>query len=399
MSNGIDWRYLGYDGDPIPGCPATVEDGAAAYQRTAQDLSSGARALSTMVGSTEAIVMKTMDAIREDADDVRAGMSELVGRYSMAHAALRDYGPALRRAQDQARAAAADAIGAKRRYGMHVEEVQAQRRAMLSFEADQRSRAVEQAQMATTRANYANAELQSAHDRIAAAIAQRDEAAERAVGLIRDGDELCALKDTWQDRAQEVVALGLATLGAAGKAVVQGIIDFGKLVWEHIDTIALVLDVIAIGLGVAALAFPPLAVVAAGFRFAGWGARAISTVKTAAGVARDASEGNGAGAIVGVVAIGASVALPGFLKGRVLSKVATPKVIRDMSNPTLQWGGRKLFREAPLVFAPLLSPVGLQRAIKAEAAGLVVDTAIDWGAGYVKHDLSSSRRVEPCLTN
>lgn len=399
VSNGIDWRYLGYDGDPIPGCPDTVEEGAAAYKKTAQDLSSGARALTTMVDSTEAIVMKTMDAIRGDADEVRTGMSELVGRYSMAHSALRDYGPALRKAQDQARAAAAEAMEAKRRYSMHVDELQAHRRAMLSFEAEQRSRAVEQAQMATTRANAANADLQSAHDRIAAAIARRDEAGEHAAGRIESGDELCGLKDSWQDRAQEVVTEGLGYLDAARKAVVQGIIDVGKWVWEHIDEISVVLDVIAIGLAVAALAFPLLAPFAAAAKLAAVGTRAIGTLKNVVGVARDVSDGDAIGAVVGVASLAAAFFLPGRVTKGMLTKVTTPKIIRDLKIPAVRNLGEKLFRDAPLVFAPELYKVGLRRAALAETAGLVTDGAITFGTWAVKQSLPSPRRVEPCLTN
>lgn len=410
VSNGIDWRYLGYDGDPVPGCPDTIEEGAAAYKKTAQDLSSGARALTTMVDSTEAIVMKTMDAIREDSDQVRAGMSELVGRYSMAHAALRDYGPALRKAQDQARAAAADAIEAKRRYSMHVEEVQAQRRAMLSFEADQRIRAVEQAQMATTRANAANADLQAAHDRIAAAIAQRDEAGDQAAQRIETGDELCALQDSWQDRAQEVVALGLANLGAAGKAVVQGIIDVGKFVWEHIDEISLALDVIAITLSIAALAFPPLAAAAlavkgvglliAGFKAAQLVARVASIAKSSVGVYQDAQNGEGGKVAVGVIAIAATSFLAFSRVGsKPISVIRGKQWLDGATKATAQ----QLFRSHPIAFTTLAAEHSFRAQfgpkVAIDAMKFVGELAIENGAEHVKHSLSSPRRVEPCLTN
>lgn len=404
MTECIDWGRLGYHGHPVPGNPQAVEEGASFYRRTATLLDEGADALSIMIGSTDEIVSEAIDAMATQVGTTRTVMSDLHTRYHATSAALAEYAPALRETRTRAEAAAHEALAARQAYDRHAEQYRGYVRQMMTLDSDVRNHYVDLANSEAAAAGTAKSNLAAARARIDAACHDRDRAAETAAQKISAAIDASTLNDTFTDH--------LSAHWEGAKLLLEpywsGIWAIGEWVWEHLDEIALVLDVLSI-----VFMFVPLV------GWVGVALRALSCackifrrlklLKRGIELSQDIRRGDGRAIAVGLMGFAASALLSGLISAKaapLLKRVPLPKGAAKIPRPSLversieaaNTNKGTLGRAVPIpqVRLPVnLSPSTAYRAVKVSerTANYGIGKLTSWGQDSVR---SQTGRVTTC---
>lgn len=296
-----DWSPLSLASDPTPGDPTQVRGGGRRYREVANAIARAASTLRALeAGASQA---DSVSALLETRDDIVDQISNAEGRYRTVGDALVTYSYTLDRVQADTATALSRARTAQREVDF-AERLQRYYR-RLAEDANDPDQAEQRAEYRRKENRYrgdasdARGEVESQQQVVAAAVADRDTAAQTAIDQIEQITSSDGLTDSWWDNWGAKLTAWIATIAEA-IAAIAGILAL-LLCWVPILGQAL-LAIAAIAGIVAALANILLA--ATGEK--SWGEAALSIVFAALGCV-------GLGGARGVLAALKSGA--GFLRG------------------------------------------------------------------------------------
>ncbi len=270
MALNCDLSFAGV-GDQLEGDPAGIRDGAADMHRAGENLGNAARAVNKLVSSSDEIVSKAFDAIGEKAGIATSKLSDAGHRYRRIAEELNGFAAVLETEQANARRHAETAQEAKGRMDRAEAAYNKARVKAMTVDQDAQNSAVADAEQASSHFDSANADYSQAISSIQAAASRVAEANNKAASAIESISNVSGLEDSFLDR-----------LCAAVKAVVDTIVKIGKWIWDNIDTICLVLDIVSLVLmcipGVNA-AVGALKLIVTAVNFLSKAAKAIQTTK------------------------------------------------------------------------------------------------------------------------
>jgi hypothetical protein len=236
MSRPTNWAPLLLIGDPVPGCPDTVERGARGYATTADTLTDTANAL---VGLRDRTITRSraVDAVLLQAENLACTVRQLQGRYDGAAQALLQYAPALRTAQadslrilNEARECAGQVMHAAAAVG------EADLKVVTSLGDPGR---VAQASTDLVHANQNLMRLQgrlvTLRVQIGQVTAARDNAAKAAAARIDSAIEHSGVKDTLWDQLGDLVAKINHALAEIGKFVHKVLTELIRQIATRVD--------------------------------------------------------------------------------------------------------------------------------------------------------------------
>lgn len=251
MSRPFSWYPLA-PSDPVPGDPAAVQTAGVRYTHMAVTITATARQLRTLTDA-DGTVSDAVDAIREKAETVAGDIERAHDRYHGVGLALQTYATALAAAQTEADAALADARAAQERLDQANAAITlAQRRldGLSDEDVDDEARTRYQGQRTSARNERDDAEIAliAARTRLDAAVADRDSAAEIAIGAIDDIPSDGLDDGWWEDWGSDIAHTVSTWAGnlAAGFGI-------AALVLSWVPVVGPALGIIAAGLGAVAL--------------------------------------------------------------------------------------------------------------------------------------------------
>lgn len=233
VRDGYPWSSVGYFSDPIPGDPGLLEAYASTCSGTATTLERAAGNLNRLQGGET--ISDAVAAILARASEAAGTLGALQVRYSAIAGAVRGYAPSLKQAQAESLAAVEAASTAKAREKEARNAAIAALPGAASFDEAERKRAVEEYHVQRSRQAAAQAELYSAKAKLAAAIRDRDDAADAAARRIDGVLQDSTLNDSAWDK-----------FVAMASSVVKTLADVATWVWENLDKIAVVLMVVGL---------------------------------------------------------------------------------------------------------------------------------------------------------
>jgi len=197
-----DWSPLGWHHDPVPGAPEIVEDYAGRFRTTATQAGEAARLLESF--SRSGMVSYSVDKLLAESTALAGRLTLVESRYVGAAGALSRYAPELRSARDRSwelLQQAGPLREQERRAHDHSNEMYWQLQFMPC--GPQRDGLVDQYQ-ANERARAAQkSNIQNVKDALKQICNQRDSAAENAASIIKRAMEASGLNDTIVDHVQE----------------------------------------------------------------------------------------------------------------------------------------------------------------------------------------------------
>lgn len=237
-----DWSLLGLPQDPIPGDPAVVRHAEQQYRATAEAVNDAATNLARldMSSSVSIRLAKVLDQIKS----VRGQLEQVESRVAGAALALGQYAPALEQAQADSVAALEEAemaIAGGSRDAYIRDQIASDYNS--SNDPIAREQLKDRYDYYNLRVRRASASLELARTRVRDAIAARDTAATRAIGTLEEVDRGSQVKDTPIEQVldwlnQNVMPIVNAIAGTVAK--------IATWVYENIDTIAVVLNLLAL---------------------------------------------------------------------------------------------------------------------------------------------------------
>jgi hypothetical protein len=237
--------------DPIPGSPDVLDRNAALFRTSASNVGSAITNLARLdcrdENYSEAILK-----IMEKADSVAASLTLVKSRYEAMEQALTHYAPRLRQAQATSLTALNNATEAARRKNEAWGRIWEAKPRTLSPDTAVRDQAVYEYNRAVSDFGHAKGDIADAKALLAQAIGVRNTAGDTAAGIVRE-----ALKDSpLNDDIWDHVGQALASIG---KAVVTSV----AWIWDHIDEISLVLDVVCLVLTLTGVGAPVAGIIKA----------------------------------------------------------------------------------------------------------------------------------------
>lgn len=200
----VDWSALGVSADPTPGDPDRVLAAASEFGRTATSLGEAASNLRRLDSST--MCSEAVDKVVAKSRDVAAQLELVKVRYDEASAALQEYEPYLRRAQQEAEAAASEAAAARDEARRAADAANQHRYGVMAAPDDaQRTEYLDAYNREVSRHREAQDGVRQARQRLQLAIDERDKAghhaADRIEGVVRDS----LLNDSVVDRFKDLM--------------------------------------------------------------------------------------------------------------------------------------------------------------------------------------------------
>lgn len=243
---GYDWGSLGsaWGSDPVPGSPEVLENVAATYSASAENLARAAENL-RQLRSGEQTRSDAVEKIMEKAVATAGTLDQVQSRYRTVSRVLNTYAPELREAQRMSLEAVEQAGPAvRRREAARVANEQARWRTVTVDQAT-RDQAMEDYHRTKSAYLAADAELNEARAKLDAAIKKRNAAGERAKQDVGDAIAGSPLNDSIGDY--------LSAAWEAIKKVTGAVLEW---LWEHIDEICLVLDILSVVLALTGVGGP-----------------------------------------------------------------------------------------------------------------------------------------------
>ncbi|MBK8732770.1 MAG: hypothetical protein IPL93_07885 [Actinomycetales bacterium] len=251
-----------------------------------------------------------VDAILKQSHEAAEALAKVSSRYSGTAYALAGYAPELREAQrmaDEAWRLAAAAEPKRRESSARAHDLWLGWRT--SFNPDDAANFEELYHQQKAAAETHAGEVAHARHLLEQAIKKRDEAASVAQSKVRDALEHSEVNDTILDYFKEIIDKGADLLS-----------KIGKWIWDNIDTIALVLTVVA-----AITAFiPGVNVIAPALLAISKGAQLLAKVKAAVTAVQAVWKGVKTGNWGDAIGVGV-----GYLLGKVVGKVGGSLVMKD----------------------------------------------------------------------
>lgn len=264
--SGLNWALVGHRSDPITGDPGSVDAHAQHYTATAQNLERAQSNLDNLQ-SDDLTCSEAVEAILARAREMSGLLQAIEVRYVTIGDALKVYAPSLKEAQRVSAEAVAEATAAAQRKRSSAQAANEAALRYKSFDEAERTRAQEDYYTYKAAAARAQGDIDDAKAKVLAAIASRDEAASGAESRIRSVIDESAVNDTVADKIANFLADAGEVIG-----------NVLKWIWDNIDTICLVLDLIAVVLALTGIGGPVAAVLKVVSTLAR-GARAISMAK------------------------------------------------------------------------------------------------------------------------
>lgn len=307
------------------GSPDALESGAQTLRSTATTLDAAAANIRRLTENGNELESQAFSALAERSSEVHGTMGKVALRYRLMATATQKFAEVLRTEQQTAARLVGEAAEARNAY-THASQQHSQARLLARDpEPSSQQRALVLSQQANVAANRANAGLESAKQQLRAAAQRVNDANKSASEEIRSAMEVSGLDDTLWDKICYVGAkIGEAAAAAA------------KWIWDNIDTICLVLDIVALVL----MFIPGLGTVAGGVLKAltvlTRVARGISIARQGLGAIEQFRQGDVAGGVGAVAMIGA-----GFVLGKAVGKshYVRGKSAR-LANKTFSHGGK-----------------------------------------------------------
>ncbi len=302
------------------GSPDALESGAQTLRSTATTLDAAAANIRRLTENGNELESQAFSALAERSSEVHGTMGKVALRYRLMATATQKFAEVLRTEQQTAARLVGEAAEARNAY-THASQQHSQARLLARDpEPSSQQRALVLSQQANVAANRANAGLESAKQQLRAAAQRVNDANKSASEEIRSAMEVSGLDDTLWDKICYVGAkIGEAAAAAA------------KWIWDNIDTICLVLDIVALvlafipGIGTAAGALIKAVTILARV------AKGVSLIKTAVEGVEKAQQGDGWGAVGSFAKIGLTLAAgPIAKKVGSASKVGTDQIAKKM---------------------------------------------------------------------
>ncbi len=314
------------------GSPDALASGAQTLRTSASSLDEAARNIRMLTEQGSELESEAFGALAEKSRDLHGTLAGVALRYRMMATAAQNFSDVLRTEQGNALRLLDEAAGAQRAYSSARGRHEYAKSLARDPDPTSQQRAVELAQRAGADASRANATLMAAKQQLLAAAGRIKEANETASGVVRTAMEMSGLNDSFWEK--------LAYLG--GK-IAEVAMVVGTWIWDHIDTICLVLDVLSLVL----MFIPGIGTVAGGAIKLAVGlikvlttvAHTISKVKMVAEIGDDALEGRWDQVGSGVLKFGLSFAIGKAAKGISTSRWAKSATAR-IANKLFSHGGQ-----------------------------------------------------------
>lgn len=307
--SGYNWSSLGtsWGSDPIPGSPEVVDTCAVAYRGSADNLTRAIQNLRNL-HSAEDTTSEAVEKIMAKATAVAGTLDQVRERYDTISRALNGYSPQLRDAQRMSIQAVQEATAAVRERQEARARNEAARAKSVTVDQAVRDQALQEYHQSRSDYLRADAKVESAKALLANAISKRDAAGETARGMIAGCIEDSSLNDTIGDY-----------LSAAWEKISKVVESTLKWIWDHIDQICLVLDVLSVILMLTGVGGPVAAALQLVSRAAKV-AHVLSKVKMGVNLLKNVYTGLKTGDWNGLVSAGLSFGLS-WAGGKILGKV------------------------------------------------------------------------------
>lgn len=239
---GYDWRSVGQllNNDPIPGSPDELERIASGFRHQADNLGRAAGNL-RLLQNRDDTCSEAVTKIMTKASDTAASLDAVRERYETISAALGGYAPELREAQRISIEAVTRATDAARRKRAAASAVEEARWRFVNVDEQVRNQAQEDYYSNKAAYEHADGDVASAQALLRQAISQRDAAGNTAQSRIKGEISSSPLNDTVLDHLEVVARV---------------VTKAAKWVWDHIDIICIVLDVLAVVLALTGIGAP-----------------------------------------------------------------------------------------------------------------------------------------------
>jgi len=197
-----DWSAIGESGDPVGGDVYRVAEEQRYYRDMAQEISDQAANL-RRIGADGALIGKSMDELRETANQMAGRLERLKGRYEAVSSQLQAWQPALQTAQDGSLSALHRAEEARRRLDTLDNRPPVARSAEPPTPAQLETRIAEERRHEAA-VDAAQDELRAARRQLDAVLEARDDAAAQvAHEIMRSLED--DVSDSWWDGVKETV--------------------------------------------------------------------------------------------------------------------------------------------------------------------------------------------------
>lgn len=220
MARAQNWMPLLRSVDPIPGDPSAVSAAARRYRQAAQDIERAHASLNRLSYQSKGEAVKK---IQERAREIATEVKKAQGRCEKAAEALEVYHPALEDAQRRSLVALERAKpAAKRKKACASRVSQIAIEAMCVKDPRRLKHLNEELKAVKGRLAGANNDQQAAIRMLEAAERSRDEAAERAIVILKDANASSELKDSFWDKCKDALHQ-LAKMAEALKPILEKI--------------------------------------------------------------------------------------------------------------------------------------------------------------------------------
>lgn len=321
-------------------------------------------------------------ALAGKANEIKEGMDKTVLRYRLMAAAVSEFSTVLREEQSKVQSHIDGATQAKADYQVAVDQHQRAQNLARSVDPCDRQEATNLGAWAATRSQTASASLCSHREAIQQAADRVRAANERAASKVKTAMEESELDDTFLDKLADFT-----------KKALDAVVEVGKWIWDNLETISLVIDVLSFVL----MLIPPLTVVGAALKVLSAVAkvlRVISVVKFAVESGKSiwsAAQTGGAGAALGVAAtIGVGFAARKIVSQKVGKLVSSRLYSLDKNGALITTEmGRRIHRATTEYGPPMVAAKGplpsdfasrhIQRTtdLIAKSSSYVTDTALE----------------------
>ena len=274
MGLGCDVSFAGV-GNNLDGEPSEIQDGAKRMTTAGNQLIDASHAVDKLVNSSDEITSDAFKAIGEKGVVATQQLRAAGMRYQGMARALQEFAGVLDEEQRKARAAVQRAQAAKQRRDAARQNYENARKAARTFDKEAQKAAVDHATKAVEQHKAADCDYQKEVKIIQDAASRVQEANKDACSKLVTASDNAGLDDSLFDKLKDFVS-----------KVVNIVVKIGKWIWDHIDEICMVLDIVCFvlafvpGLNLAAGVVKALTTLARVANALSKAAKFVQTVKT-----------------------------------------------------------------------------------------------------------------------
>jgi hypothetical protein len=233
MGLGCDVSFAGV-GNNLDGEPSEIQDGAKRMTTAGNQLIDASHAVDKLVNSSDEITSDAFKAIGEKGVVATKQLRAAGMRYQGMARALQEFAGVLDEEQRKARAAVQRAQAAKQRRDAAKQNYENARKAARTFDKEAQKAAVDHATKAVEQHKAADCDYQKEVKIIRDAASRVQEANKDACSKLVTASDNAGLDDSLFDKLKDFVS-----------KVVNIVVKIGKWIWDHIDEICMVLDIVS----------------------------------------------------------------------------------------------------------------------------------------------------------